>query len=108
MTPDETVYATLLESGLKGTKVAWPLGKAPKLPWFTYKRRKSGEVFADDRNYTKMQRYQIDLYQAEPDDEVVESFEEALGRIGPYAATEVWNAVENCWITSYTLTYHPE
>lgn len=108
MTPDDMVYATLLESGLKGTKIAWPLGKAPKLPWFTYKRLKKGEVFADDRNYAKMQRYQIDLYQAEPDDAVIESFEEALDRIGPHAANEVWNAVEDCWITSYTLTYHPE
>lgn len=105
---DEAVYSVLSESGLRGTKVAWPLGEAPSLPWFTYKRLKKGEVFADDRNYAKMQRYQVDLYQSDLDDEVVERLEAALDRIGPHSANEVWNAVENCWITSYTLTYHPE
>ena len=107
MTYDETVFATLLESGLPGTRNAWPLGHAPALPWFTYKRARGGEFIADDSNYARMHRYQVDLYMAEPDDEVYERFEQALGRLGPFVSHEVWNAVENCWITSYTLTYHP-
>lgn len=108
MTPDEVVYSTLLTSGLKGTKNAWPLGKAPALPWFTYKRARGGEVFADNRNYALMQRYEIGLYQHDADEDVRSAFEEALDHLGPHAANEVWNPVENCWITTYSLTYQPD
>ena len=107
MTPDETVYSLLCESGLKGTKVGWPVGGAPPLPWFTYERRKGGEVFADDSNYAKMRRYDVDLYQREADEAVQEAFETALSTVGPYACTEEWISSENCWVTSYTVTYHP-
>ena len=34
MTPDEVVFSTLCESGIAGTKNAWPMGGAPALPWF--------------------------------------------------------------------------
>jgi len=108
MTPDKTVYQTLLTSGLKGTKVGWPFGESPPLPWFTYKQVKKGEFFADDKNYAKMQRYDIDLYQAECDDEERDRFEDALTHIGPWACVESWIPSENCWVTSYSLTYHPD
>lgn len=104
--PDSAVFSTLLSSGLPGTKYAYPIGGAPPLPWFTYKRRKGGEIHADDTNYTRMYRYQVDLYQAEPDDEVRDAFEETLLRLGPFDSHEVWIPTENCWETSYTLTYH--
>lgn len=107
MTPDEAVYTTLLKSGLPGTKVGWPIGGAPPLPWFTYKRTKGGEVFADDGNYAKMRRYDVDLYQAETDDDLRDEFEEVLSELGPFSSTEVWIPAENCWETSYRLTYHP-
>ena len=107
MTPDETVYTTLTACGLKGTKVGWPIGGAPPLPWFTYKRVKGGEFFADNANYALMQRYDIDLYQKEPDDEVRDRFEEALDGIGPHKCIESWIPAENCWVTSYSVTYHP-
>ena len=107
MTPDEFVYSVLLESGIKGTKVAYPFGKEPLLPWFVYRHLKKGEFYADDSNYAKMQRYDVDLYQAEPNDSEREALEEQLARIGPYACIESWVPMENCWLTSYTLTYHP-
>lgn len=107
MTPDEHVYQALTGSGIKGTKVAWPLGGSPPLPWFTYRHDKKGEFFADDSNYAKMQRYDIDLYQKEPDDDERNAFEEALSTIGPYACIESWIPVESCWVTSYSVTFHP-
>ena len=108
MTPDENVFATLSASGIRGTKVAWPDGnKVPPLPWFTYKRLKKGEVYADDSNYAKLQRYDISLYQAEPDEEPVDALEEAMRKIGPFACVESWVPMESAWVTSYTLTYHP-
>ena len=107
MTPDEYVFATLSESGLPGTKSGWPIGGAPPLPWFLYKRHKGGEVFADDRNWTRMRRYDIRLYQREVDDEVRDEFEEYVARIGPFASNETWIPSEDCWETSYSVTYHP-
>lgn len=107
MKPDEVVFSTLRESGIQGTKVAYPFGKEPPLPWFVYRHLKKGEFFADNKNYAKMQRYDVDLYQAETNDEERDLFEEQLARIGPYACIESWVPMENCWLTSYTLTYHP-
>ena len=85
--PDDVVFATLTSCGIAGTKGAWPFKKEPPLPWFVYRHKKKGEVYADDRNYAKMQ--------------------EALGVLGPYACYESWTPMENCWVTAYTLTYHP-
>lgn len=107
MRPDEDVFSTLCESGIRGTKVGYPYGKEPPLPWFVYRRLKKGEFYADDSNYAKMQRYDVDLYQAEPSDLEREALEEQLAKIGPYACIESWVPMENCWLTSYTLTYHP-
>ena len=107
MTSDEIVYQSLLTSGLKGTKVGWPIGGAPPLPWFTYKRVKGGEFFADDGNYALMQRYDVDLYQKDADDTLRDEFERALDLIGPYKCVESWVPSENCWVTSYSVTYHP-
>lgn len=107
MTPDETVYATLCESGIRGTKSGWPEGKVPPLPWFSYRRLKKGEFFADNANYAKLQRYDVDLYQAEPDEDEVDALEEQLAKLGPYACYESWVPMESSWVTSYTLTFHP-
>lgn len=106
MKPDEVVFSTLLSSGIRGTRVGWPIGGAPPLPWFTYKHRRGGEFFADDSNFTKMRRYEVDLYEKEPNDTTHESFEEALATIGPYAETDSFITPENAWVTSYVLTYH--
>lgn len=104
MTPDEFVFSTLKMSGLKGTKVGWPIGGAPPLPWFTYKRKKGGEVYADDRNWTRMRRYDVRLYQRELDDDVRDHFEEYVAMIGPFSSNETWIVSENCWETTYSLT----
>lgn len=106
MTPDETVFSTLRSGGFVGTKVGWPIGGAPPLPWFTYKRVKGGEFFADNSNYALMQRYDVDLYQKEADDELRDRFESALAQLGPYKCIESWVPAENCWVTSYSLTFH--
>lgn len=107
MTPDETVFELLSSSGLSGTKDSWPLKKAPALPWFTYKREKGGEVFADDANYALMRRYEVELYQRELDDEVRDAFEECVARVGPFSSDEEWIPHENCWVTTYSVTFHP-
>lgn len=108
MTPDEVVFSTLLESGLPGTRVAWPLGGDPALPWFAYRSSKDGNLFADNSRYARMDRYIADLYQADYDDSVRDTFEQCVARLGPYSCSETWVPSENCWMTSYTFTYHPD
>ncbi len=108
MTPDETVYSTLCTSGLKGTYNAWPIGDVPPLPWFVYRHKKDKSFFADNSNYAYIDRYTVDLYQYELDDAVSDAFEDAIALLGPFAClSEIWNAGENCWITSYHFTFHP-
>ena len=106
MGPDKELFKKLKESGLPGAKMGWPLGQAPALPWFTYQRIKGGEVHMDNHNYARMWRYQVDLYQADLDDELRDAFEELLDDIGPFKSHEAWIETENCWVTSYSLTYH--
>lgn len=106
MTSDETVYATLLQSGIEGTKVGYPHGKKPPLPWFVYRHLKKGEFFADNSTYAKLTRYDVDLWQAEQDDAQREALEEQIAKLGPYSCIESWVPMENCWLTSYTLTFH--
>lgn len=108
MTPDERVYQTLRESDLLGTKLAWPVGGAPPLPWFTYRKDSGGEVYADNQTYSCLIRYQADLYQADADDDIRLAFETQVAKLGPYSSSEVWVAAENCWMTSYSFTFHPE
>ena len=107
-TPDDDVYQTLLLSGIPGTRMAYPEGEAPPLPWFVYMRRKGGEVIADDRNWSKMYRFRAELYMREYDPELVERFEDAIGSIGPYKADETWVPTERCLMVSYDFTYHAE
>lgn len=107
MSSDEVVFSTLSQSGIRGTKIGYPYGKEPPLPWFVYRPLKKGEFYADDSNYAKMRRYDVDLYQAEPNDTEREALEDELTKLGPYACVESWVAMENCWLTSYRLTYHP-
>ena len=103
---DEAVFQALRASGIPGTRNAWPIGGAPPLPWFTYKRAKPYEVYADNSNYARMRRYYIDLYEAELDDALHDRFEECIEQIGPFSSYETWIPSENCWETSYTITYH--
>lgn len=106
MTPDKEVYEALSASGIPGTKVAWQEGMAPPLPWFTYQRKRKGEVFAENSNYSALPRYEAELYIRENDTGVREAFEEAVASIGPYTAYETWIPTEQCLEVSYAFTYH--
>ena len=66
------------------------------------------EVFADDRNWSKMHRYRAELYMREYDPELRERFEDAVGSIGPYTAYETWVPTERCLMVSYDFTYHED
>jgi len=104
---NETIYSELSRI-CSGTYVAWPIGKAPPLPWFTYKRSHDGEVFADNSNYSLMPRYRVELLMKESDPQLISDFETALSKIGTWKLYEAdWLDSENCLYHDYRLTLLP-
>lgn len=105
MTNDAYVFRTLSdETGLPGTELAWPYGKAPSLPWFVYMRDRHGETYADNDNYHTMPRYRAELYIGENDSDLVKAFADAVRKIGPYSHRESWIDNENCQMHSFSFT----
>ena len=108
MNSDEVVFSALRSSGIPGTKAAWPLGKAPKLPWYVYYQDRGGEVFADNANYERLTPYTAELYMKDIDQGVISRFEEALGKLSPYTSNETWVSSENCFMRTYEFTFYPD
>lgn len=105
MTPSEEVYAALSGSGIPGTRMAWPTGKAPSLPWFIYMQEESGSFHADDRNYSSLPRFRAELYQKAPDPELEARFEQAVGSIGPFVRYDDWSEKEDVAIAAFEFTF---
>lgn len=108
MTPEQEVYEALCSSGIQGTKIAYPLGGAPALPWFVYYRTRGGEFFGDGENYACLTRFTAELYMKENDPELKGRFEAAIATIGPFTSNETWLIQEGCYMTSYEFTHHPK
>lgn len=108
MTPNALLFKTLTEV-CKGTYLAYKPGKAPPLPWFVYGRQRGEETFADNENYARIPRYRVELLFEENDPELIERFEEALSRLGPW---RLYNATyldsEGCFTHDYRLSLSPE
>ena len=104
---NKAIYAAL-SVVCPGTYVAWPIGGAPPLPWFTYKREHDGEVFADNRNYGLMPRYRVELLFKENDPSLIDDFEAALSSISTWKLYESdMLDSENCLYHDYRLTLLP-
>ena len=108
MTDDARVFARLLTTGLRGTKHAWSVGKAPPLPWFVYYRANGGWTFGDGKNYYLMPRYVAELYVKENSPELVASFEQAVAALGPFSYREAWLDSEGCTQHRWSFTLLPE
>ncbi len=108
MTPNARVFSTLLDV-IPGTYVAYPLGKAPPLPWFTYERTRGGEAYADNSNYGLLPRYQVELYFEENDPDLIERFERKLSELGTYRLYDPeYIDTEGCYRHTYRLTLLPD
>lgn len=106
MTPNEVIYQTLTSTGVPGTYAAYQEGNVPPLPWFVYIRDRGGEVFADDSNYAELPRYRVELYMAERDSELIETFSNVIkGRFGPCSTMESWILSEHVLMVVYEFTY---
>lgn len=99
MTPDGFLYQTL-KGVCPGTYAAYRPGKAPSLPWFCFTRRHGEEVFADSTNYSRLPRYRVELLFKDKDPSLVESFEEALSRLG------TWSLYDSDYVDSEACMLH--
>lgn len=104
----EDVFSVLTATGIPGTRMAWPLGKAPELPWFTYSMRQSNSFCADDTNYASIPRFRVELFEAVPDPETEGKIADAIASIGPYERYDDWSPDEKCFITAFEFTYAKE
>lgn len=107
MTPREEVYSALSATGVPGTWMAWPTGKAPDLPWFVYMQEESGAFHADNSNYSSLPRMRVELYQEAPDPELEGRFEAAIGELSPFERYDTWSDSENVGVTAFEFTYTP-
>ena len=108
MSRHSDVFSALKATGIPGTHVAWPTGKAPALPWWTYRMRQSNSFHADDSNYTSTPRFRVELFEAAPDPEVEGKIAAAVESIGPYERYDDWSPDEKCFITAFEFTYARE
>lgn len=104
MNTDAIVFERLSASGIPGAKLAFQEGHAPPLPFFVYLERRGLEVFANNENFAKIQRYRAELYQRENDPDLRERFEAAVASIGPFKSYEEWVPTEQCLMTTYDFS----
>lgn len=104
MTPNAFLFKTLSEV-CKGTYVAYQRGKAPPLPWFSYKPDNGEEVYADNENYSRIPRYRVELLFKENDPDLIRAFETALSRVGTWKRYDGdYVDSEDCLMHDYRLT----
>jgi hypothetical protein len=89
----------------KVTYRAWPVGKAPKLPFICFLTDSSDNVLADNKVYLKRLDVDVELYTAQKD-ETSEGLVEALFDSNdiPWAKTEDYIDTENCYMITYSIT----
>lgn len=107
MTYDALLYSTLTKV-CPGTYIAYPMGDAPPLPWFTYQPQHDDEVYADNRNYGLIPRYRVELLFKEKDPTLIDDFENALSELGTWKLYEAaMLESENCYYHDYRMTLLP-
>ena len=105
----EDVYSVACSVGVPGTLEAWPIGKAPSLPWFVYLLDEDGGLDADDDNYADVPRFRIELYEETRDSELEGSMEEAIREaFGPVSVIAEWIPDENARMVAYGFAYTPK
>jgi 3',5'-cyclic AMP phosphodiesterase CpdA len=90
------------------TKVAyraWPVGKAPKLPFICYLATSTDNFDADNSVYHVLQSVDVELYTAKKSVEAEELIEAKFAECGlVWDKYEEWLDSENCYEIIYTIT----
>lgn len=84
---------------------AFPVGKAPKLPFICYLCTNTDNMNADDRVYQVVQEVDIELYTAKKDEETEFKVETVLDANDlSWEKYEDYLDSENCYMITYSIT----
>lgn len=88
---------------LPHTYRAYPVDKAPALPWFVWYIDSESNFPADGQNYYNIKSLTVELYTASKDVDSETAIEAVLDGMGIWDKTETWVDSEQCLMTTYTL-----
>lgn len=83
---------------------AFPVGKAPKLPYICYLSTSTNNFFADNKTYEVIQEVNIELYTAKKSEVTEQMLESKLDELGlGWNKYEQWISSENFYEIIYTI-----
>ena len=89
----------------KVTYRAWPVGKAPELPFICYLADDTDNFMADNKVYHVIQNVDVELYTALKDETAEGLLEEKFAEVGMvWEKTEDYLDDEDCYEVLYTIT----
>lgn len=89
----------------KVTYRAWPVGKAPKLPFICYLATSTDNFDADNTVYHVLQGVDVELYTAKKDIDTEELIEAKFKELNiVWDKNEEWLDTENCYEIIYSIT----
>ena len=89
----------------KVTYRAWPVGKAPKLPFICYLATMTDNFDADNSVYHIVQEVDVELYTAKKSEETEALIEAKFAELNiVWNKYEEWLDSENCYEIVYTIT----
>ena len=84
---------------------AWPVGKAPKLPFICYLATMTDNFEADNSVYHVVQEVDVELYTAKKSEETEALIEAKFAELNiVWNKYEEWLDSENCYEIVYTIT----
>lgn len=83
---------------------AFPVGKAPKLPFICYQCTQTDNFFADGQTWQVIQGVDIELYTAKKDVDTEQKVEEKLAELDfGWEKYEEYLDSENCYMITYSI-----
>ena len=98
----KTLEELLSGTGLPVTYYAWPIGKAPPLPYICYLSTGSDNFMADNRVYCQVTGVRIELYTRFKDEAAEQQVETALRDL-PWNKAETYIESQKCFQIAYEL-----
>lgn len=89
----------------KVTYRAWPVGKAPNLPFICYLATDTDNFDADNKTYKVIQNVDVELYTAKKSENTEKALEKVFDDNGiPWDKAEEWLDSENCYEIIYNIS----
>ena len=102
----EKIFEALKTSGLPVAHCAFPVGKAPKLPWVVFRIDDDTTFFADNKRYEVQYTWRVDLLEKFADEQTEKKVEDAISTLTKtYTKDETWSNSEGCLMTIFTFNY---